>query len=64
MLTKYWPTLRDLDRDFVELPLDHRVRGRAVGAITGRATVPQVFVNGAHRRTGRARAVGGEGRVA
>jgi glutaredoxin-like protein len=32
--------------DFVEIPLGHTVRSRAVGAITGAATVPQVFING------------------
>lgn len=34
--------------DFVEIPLEHKARSRAVGAITGRGTVPQVFVNGRH----------------
>ena len=34
--------------DFVEIPLEHKARSRAVGAITGRGTVPQVFVNGKH----------------
>ena len=38
--------LNDLGYDYAELPLDHRVRSRAVGAITGAQTVPQVFVNG------------------
>ena len=38
--------LKDLGYDYAELPLDHRVRSRAVGAITGAQTVPQVFVNG------------------
>ena len=32
--------------DFVEIPLDHTIRSKAVGAITGSGTVPQVFVNG------------------
>jgi glutaredoxin-like protein len=32
--------------DFVEIPLGHKVRSRAVGAITGATTVPQVFING------------------
>jgi glutaredoxin-like protein len=32
--------------DFVEVPLDHKVRSRVVGAIAGAQTVPQVFVNG------------------
>jgi glutaredoxin-like protein len=34
--------------DYVEIPLEHKARSRAVGAITGRGTVPQVFVNGKH----------------
>jgi len=40
--------LADLGYDYAEIPLDHKVRTRAVGAITGRGTVPQVFVNGTH----------------
>jgi glutaredoxin-like protein len=32
--------------DYVELPLDHKVRSRVVGAIAGAQTVPQVFING------------------
>jgi glutaredoxin-like protein len=32
--------------NFVEIPLDHKVRSRAVGAIAGAQTVPQVFING------------------
>ena len=38
--------LKALGYDYVELPLDHRIRSRAVGAISGVQTVPQVFVNG------------------
>ncbi len=38
--------LADAGYDFVEIPLAHRVRSRAVGAITGAGTVPQVFING------------------
>jgi glutaredoxin-like protein len=34
--------------DFVEIPLAHKVRARAVGAIAGSQTVPQIFVNGEH----------------
>jgi glutaredoxin-like protein len=33
--------------DYVEVPLDHQIRSRVVGAITGAQTVPQVFINGA-----------------
>jgi glutaredoxin-like protein len=32
--------------DYVEVPLDHKVRSRVVGAIANAQTVPQVFVNG------------------
>jgi glutathione-dependent peroxiredoxin len=38
--------LDDAGYDYVEIPLGHTVRSRAVGAITGAATVPQVFING------------------
>ncbi len=38
--------LEDLGYDYVELPLAHTIRSRAVGAITGAQTVPQVFING------------------
>jgi glutaredoxin-like protein len=40
--------LTDHGYDFAEVPLDHRVRTRVIGAITGQGTVPQVFINGAH----------------
>lgn len=33
--------------NYVELPLDHNIRSRALGAIASAQTVPQVFVNGA-----------------
>jgi glutathione-dependent peroxiredoxin len=32
--------------DFVEVPLPHTIRSKAVGAIARAQTVPQVFVNG------------------
>ena len=32
--------------DYVEIPLAHKVRNKAVGAIAGAQTVPQVFING------------------
>ncbi len=38
--------LRDLGYDFAEVPLPHAVRTKAVGAIAGAKTVPQVFING------------------
>ena len=38
--------LREAGYDYVELPLPHTIRSRAVGAIAGSGTVPQVFING------------------
>ena len=38
--------LKDLGYDYVEVSLDNANRSRVVGAITGKGTVPQVFVNG------------------
>ena len=32
--------------EFVEVPLAHTIRSRALGAIAGAGTVPQVFING------------------
>jgi glutathione-dependent peroxiredoxin len=40
--------LKELGYAFSEVKLDHSDRSRVVGAITGRGTVPQVFVNGKH----------------
>jgi glutaredoxin-like protein len=38
--------LADAGYDYVEVPLPHATRTKAVGAIAGAQTVPQVFVNG------------------
>ncbi|HWC45249.1 MAG TPA: glutathione peroxidase [Casimicrobiaceae bacterium] len=38
--------LADAGYDFVEVALAHTIRTKAVGAIAGAQTVPQVFVNG------------------
>ncbi len=38
--------LRDAGYDFVELPLAHTLRSKALGAIAKAGTVPQVFING------------------
>jgi len=38
--------LTELGYDYVEVPLDHKVRSRVVGAIAKAQTVPQVFING------------------
>ncbi|WP_249605496.1 glutathione peroxidase [Chromobacterium haemolyticum] len=32
--------------DFVEVPLDNKVRGKVLGAVAGKMTAPQVFING------------------
>ena len=34
-------------RQYVEVPLDKKIRGKVLGAVSGRMTVPQVFANGA-----------------
>jgi glutathione-dependent peroxiredoxin len=38
--------LNERDIDFVEIPLSHNIRLKALGAIAGSQTVPQVFING------------------
>jgi glutaredoxin-like protein len=35
-----------LGYDYAEIPLPHTIRSKVVGAVSGEATVPQVFVNG------------------
>jgi len=40
--------LKDLGYDYAEVSLDNSKRSRIVGAITGRGTVPQIFINGKH----------------
>ena len=40
--------LKKLGLQYSEVKLDHSDRSRVVGAITGRGTVPQVFINGRH----------------
>ena len=40
--------LKDLGYQYSEVKLDHSDRSRVVGAMTGRGTVPQVFINGRH----------------
>ncbi|OWY40547.1 glutathione peroxidase [Xenophilus sp. AP218F] len=32
--------------EFVEVPLDNKVRGKVLGAVAGKMTAPQVFING------------------
>jgi glutathione-dependent peroxiredoxin len=38
--------LTEMGYDYAEIPLDHKVRTRVVGAVAGAQTVPQVFING------------------
>ncbi len=38
--------LTELGYDYAEVPLAHTVRNRVVGAVTGKGTVPQIFING------------------
>ena len=38
--------LTEAGYQYVEVPLGHSIRSRAVGAISGGATAPQVFING------------------
>ena len=40
--------LKDMGYDYAEVLLGNANRSRIVGAITGKGTVPQVFVNGKH----------------
>ncbi len=39
--------LTDAGYEYVEVPLHHTIRTKAVGALSGGKTVPQVFINGA-----------------
>ena len=43
--TKAKALLKNLGYDYAEVPLDHRIRTKVVGAVTGKGTVPQVFIN-------------------
>ncbi|MEI2417559.1 glutathione peroxidase [Orrella sp. JC864] len=38
--------LQDRGYDPVEVPLENKVRGRVIGAVSGKSTAPQVFING------------------
>lgn len=40
--------LKELGYDYAEVALPNTNRSRVVGAITGKGTVPQIFVNGKH----------------
>lgn len=39
--------LQDKGYDPIDIPLENKVRGRVIGAISGASTAPQVFINGA-----------------
>jgi len=41
-------TLTELGYDYVEIPLQHQIRSKVIGAVTGQQTVPQIFINGKH----------------
>jgi glutaredoxin-like protein len=38
--------LADRGYHFVEVPLDNKIRGKVLGAVSGKMTAPQVFING------------------
>lgn len=38
--------LKQKDLQFVEVPLDNKIRGKVLGAISGHMTAPQIFING------------------
>ena len=44
--TKAKGLLKSLGYEYAEVPLDHRIRTKVVGAMTGKGTVPQIFING------------------
>ena len=46
MCAKAKALLTEMGYDYAEIPLDHKVRTKVVGAIAGAQTVPQVFING------------------
>ena len=40
--------LTALGYDYADVPLEHHVRSKVVGALAGAQTVPQIFINGAY----------------
>lgn len=38
--------LSDAGYEYIEVPLDNKVRGKVLGAVSGEMTAPQVFING------------------
>lgn len=41
-------TLSELGYDHIEIALQHQIRSKVIGAVTGQQTVPQVFINAIH----------------
>jgi glutaredoxin-like protein len=44
--TKAKAKLTELGYDYAEVPLAHHIRSKVTGAVTGKQTVPQIFING------------------
>ncbi len=38
--------LSDAGYEYIEVPLDNKIRGKVLGAVSGEMTAPQVFING------------------
>ncbi|WP_261313748.1 glutaredoxin domain-containing protein [Burkholderia ambifaria] len=38
--------LFDREMDYIDIPLDHKIRGKVLSAVSGSMTAPQVFING------------------
>ncbi len=41
-------SLSEAGYEYVEVPLNHSIRTKVIGALTGLGTAPQVFINGKH----------------
>jgi len=44
--TKAKEELKGAGYEYIEVPLEHKVRGKVLGALSGQMTAPQVFING------------------
>jgi peroxiredoxin len=38
--------LSDNGFEYIDVPLEHKIRGKVLGAVSGNMTAPQVFING------------------
>ncbi|WP_244099128.1 glutaredoxin domain-containing protein [Burkholderia ambifaria] len=38
--------LFDREMDYVDIPRDHKIRGKVLSVVSGSMTTPQVFING------------------